>query len=72
MPRTVEYLAREIARKAGYDPDQIVIEIDKERDFDYHTIGVAPVDISKLHPVFLDFIAEAQERMRKEVNERVF
>lgn len=63
MPRKVDYLAREIARKAGYDPDQLVIEIDKERDFDFFAIGVAPVDIKRIRPIFMNFYPDAEKIM---------
>lgn len=65
MPREAEYIAREICRRAGYDPDQLVIEIDGERDFDYLHIGLAPVDIKKLKPIFMKFINEAERQLSK-------
>lgn len=51
--------AREMARDAGYDPDQLVVEIDKERDFDLMQIDLAPVDITKIKPVFMKFYQAA-------------
>lgn len=63
MPKAVEFLAREIARKAGYDPDQLVIDIDPEKDFDYISIGVAPVDIKKIKPMYTRFYKEAEKQL---------
>lgn len=65
MPREAEFLAREICRRAGYDPDQLVIGIDGEKDFDYLHIGVAPVDIRKIKPIFMKFINEAERKISK-------
>lgn len=65
MPRETEFLAREICRRAGYDPDQIVAEIDGEKDFDYVIIGLAPVNILKLQPIFMKFIDEASRQLKE-------
>ncbi len=61
VPDSVEFEAREICRKAGYDPDQLVISLDNHKDFDYLYIGLAPVDVSKLQPMFMKFINEAKK-----------
>lgn len=65
MPRKVEFLAREIASRAGYDPDQLTVEIDRDRDFDLLTIGLAPVDILKIKPVYMKFINEAHRQIQQ-------
>lgn len=67
MPQAVEYLAREMARNAGYDPDQLVVEIDREGDFDYISIGLAPVDIKKIKPIYTRFYKEAREILEREL-----
>lgn len=67
MPTQAEYRAREEARMAGYDPDQLVIEIDQERDFDYLSIGLAPVDIKKLKPMYKRFQRESREIIAREL-----
>lgn len=67
MPTRAEFLAREIARRAGYDPDRLVIELDRKRDFDYHAIGVAPVEIGKLRPLYTRFEREAREILKREL-----
>lgn len=64
MPRKVEFLAREIARRAGYDPDQLVVEIDGDRDFDFLVLCLAPVDILKIKPMYTKFLDEAQRRIQ--------
>ena len=64
MPREAEFLARDICRRAGYDPDQLVIGFDREKDFDYLHIGFAPVDIMKLQPIFMKFINEAERQLK--------
>lgn len=66
VPKQVEFLAREICRRAGYDPDQLVIGFDREKDFDYLHIGLAPVDIKKLKPIFMKFINEAEKIITQE------
>lgn len=67
MPSRVEYLAREIAQNAGYDPDQLVVEVDRDRDFDFLAIGVAPVEISSIKPIYMRFEKEAYEILSKEL-----
>lgn len=69
MPRKVEFRAREIARKAGYDPDQLVVEIDQHRDFDLLHIGLAPVNIKNIQPIFMKFINEASRQIEAEFAE---
>lgn len=66
MHQKLEHLAREIARKAGYDPDQVVIAFDPEKDFDLMAIGVVPVDIKNLHPLFTRFYRDAIREYEKE------
>ena len=66
MPKQVEFLAREICRRAGYNPDQLVIETNPKEDFDYLYIGLAPVDIAKIQPMFMKFINEAEKIVTKE------
>lgn len=63
MPSQVEFLARELARRAGYDPDTLVVSIDKDSDYDYLSLGFAPVDLKKLKPVFILFYPEAHRQM---------
>ena len=58
MPSDVEFMARERCRRAGYDPDMIVADADRERHFDYLEIGVIPVDIHNLRPCFMEFVEE--------------
>ena len=66
MPKPVEFLAREICRRAGYNPDQLVIDVNPKEDFDYLYIGLAPVDILNLQPMFMKFINEAEKIVTKE------
>lgn len=55
MDNRIIHLARESARMAGLDPDQLVVALDSEEDYDLHQLGYAPVDIKKMHPVFMVF-----------------
>ena len=66
MPKQVEFLAREMCRRAGYNPDQLVIETNPKEDFDYLYIGLAPVDITKIQPMFMKFINEAEKIIAQE------
>ena len=66
MPKQVEFLAREICRRAGYDPDQLVISFNPVDDFDYLYMGLAPVDILNLQPMFMKFINEAEKIIAQE------
>lgn len=63
MPRKVEFLAREMAHNAGYDPDQLVVAINPDRDFDYLAIGFAPVSIKDIHPLFTFFYSDARRAL---------
>lgn len=56
MPTQAEFQAREMCRQAGYDPDQLVVEINAEHDFDFLCIGLAPVTINNIQPVFMKFL----------------
>ena len=66
MPKPVEFLAREMCRRAGYNPDQLVIDVNPKEDFDYLYIGFAPVDILNLQPMFMKFINEAEKIIAQE------
>lgn len=63
LDKRIIYRARDIARNAGYDPDQLVVEISKEEDFDFLEIGLAPVNITEIKPVFMKFYQIAQREM---------
>lgn len=65
MPSQVEFLAREIARKAGYDPDKLVVPVDRDHDYDYLSLGFAPVDLKKLIPVFTLFYDDARRQLQE-------
>lgn len=66
MDNLVAYRARDIARRSGYDPDQLVVDIDQQHDFDLLHIGVAPVEIQKIKPLFMKFYEAAQKELQWE------
>ena len=64
MPSDAEFLARDICRKAGYNPDQLVIPVDSVKDFDYLYMGFVPVSIPNLQPLFMKFIHDAERKIK--------
>lgn len=69
MPKKAEYVAREMCIERGLDPDQIVVEFDPRTSMEHLKLGVVPVNIAKLFPLFMKFMGSAERRLREAVFE---
>lgn len=64
--REVIEKAKRIAFNAGYNPDQLVVRVNKDIHYDFLIMDCAPVIIEEIMPVYMMFYDDARKQLCNE------